>query len=80
MTTSRRRTLPCGTCKGEHEHRLLTGEEQTRARKQLDRKVAYDLWLCVNVVDPETGKECRTLRLPFVRDPFPAPVRLLPPE
>ncbi|WP_431998493.1 hypothetical protein [Streptomyces fungicidicus] len=80
MATPRTLTLACSTCKGEHRHRLLTGEEQEKARAQLGLKAVYDFWLCENVLDPDTGAQCRNLRRYLQLKPFIEPVKLAPLE
>ncbi|MER6856729.1 hypothetical protein [Streptomyces pilosus] len=80
MATTRTMTLLCSTCGGPHQHRLMTPQEQARAKQQLGLRAVYDLWLCENVVDAESGRRCRTLRRWGRTNPFPSPVKLLPPE
>jgi len=80
MATPRTLTLSCSTCKGKHPHRQLTGGEEAKAKEQLGLRAVYDFWLCENVVDAETGRRCRTLRRHLNENPFPEPVKLLPPE
>ncbi|CAL9538854.1 MULTISPECIES: hypothetical protein [Streptomyces] len=50
------------------------------AKRQLGLRAVHDFWICENVVDTETGGQCRTLRRWAQIRPFPKPVKLLPPD
>ncbi|WP_406722813.1 hypothetical protein OG968_23025 [Streptomyces althioticus] len=80
MATPRRLTLECSTCGGPHPHRLLNREEEAAAKRQLGLRATYDFWICENVVDTDTGAQCRTMRRYVAVKPFPKPVKLLPPD
>ncbi|MER7737214.1 hypothetical protein ABTX34_02575 [Streptomyces sp. NPDC096538] len=80
MATPRRLTLECSTCGGRHPHRLLSREEEGPAKQQLGLRAVYDFWICENVLDAETGTQCRNLRRYGQVKPFPKPVKLLPPD
>ncbi|MEZ0158522.1 hypothetical protein ACFY83_21260 [Streptomyces althioticus] len=80
MATPRRLTLRCSTCRDLHPHRQLTREEEAAAKRQLGLRATYDFWICENVVDTDTGAQCRTMRRYVAVKPFPKPVKLLPPD
>lgn len=66
----------CWTCKAEQQHRQLTKAEEDWLKERLGRAKVGEFWLCENVLDPETGKQCRNLRKGFDKKPFDTPIRV----
>lgn len=80
MTTLRTKKYPCSTCDAEQPHRQLNRAEQQQLKERLGRAAVSEFWICENVLDPDTGKQCRNLRTGWLMKPFPKPIRLPAPE
>ncbi|MFC5958802.1 hypothetical protein ACFP51_31535 [Streptomyces pratens] len=80
MATLRTKKYPCSTCDAEQLHRQLTRAEQEQLKERLGRTGVSEFWICENVLDPATGRQCRNLRTGWVMKPFPKPIRLPAPE
>ncbi|MFD3822561.1 hypothetical protein [Streptomyces sp. NPDC058625] len=76
MTTPRTKRYPCSTCDAEQPHRQLDKAEREQLKERLGRAGVNEFWICVNVLDPASGKQCRNLRTGWTMKPFPKPIRL----
>ncbi|MDT3724508.1 hypothetical protein ROS62_06245 [Streptomyces sp. DSM 41972] len=80
MATQRTMTHSCWTCGSDQPHRLLTKKEEDWLKERLGRKGVSEFRLCVNVLDPDTGKQCRNLRTGFTEKPFAKPIKVPVPD
>lgn len=80
MTPIRTRKYPCSTCAAEQPHRQLDRAEQEQLKERLGRASVNEFWVCVNVLDPDSGRQCRNLRTGWTMKPFATPVRLSGPR
>ncbi|MFD7699392.1 hypothetical protein [Streptomyces caelestis] len=76
MATQRTTTEFCWTCGSEQPHRRLGKAEEEALKERLGRASVSEFRLCVNVLDPDTGKQCRNLRTGWDKKPFTPPIKL----
>ncbi|MFE2282179.1 hypothetical protein ACFXAE_34080 [Streptomyces sp. NPDC059454] len=76
MATQRTTREFCWTCDSEQQHRQLNKAEQEELKKRLGRVSVSEFRLCVNVLDPDTGKQCRNLRTGWDKKPFTPPIKM----
>ncbi|MFF8030940.1 MULTISPECIES: hypothetical protein [unclassified Streptomyces] len=75
MATQRTMNDYCVTCGGYQRHRRLDKKEEDWLKERLGRSGVGEFWLCVNVLDPDTGRQCRNLRTGFNKKPFAEPIK-----
>ena len=66
----------CVTCGGYQRHRRLDKKEEDWLKERLGRSGVGEFWLCVNVLDPDTGRQCRNLRTGWDKKPFTPPIKM----
>ncbi|MGC2999232.1 hypothetical protein ACPF8X_12920 [Streptomyces sp. G35A] len=76
MATQRTNNQFCWTCDSHQQHRQLNKAEQDALKERLGRASVGEFWLCVNVLDPDTGAQCRNLRTGANKKPFARPIKL----
>lgn len=76
MATQRTKRDYCWTCGADQQHRQLDKKEEDWLKERLGRSGVGEFWLCVNVLDVDSGKQCRNLRTGFNKKPFAEPIKV----
>ncbi|MEU3094580.1 hypothetical protein ABZ690_07115 [Streptomyces sp. NPDC006967] len=76
MATQRTKRDYCWTCGTDQQHRRLNKKEEDWLKERLGRSGVGEFRLCVNVLDVDSGKQCRNLRTGFNKKPFPEPIKV----